>query len=69
MQQAPIPQSEEAGVELSIRDDGNGFDARTNRRGHYGLQGMREQAALIQADFELHSAPGQGCRIRLVFAP
>jgi signal transduction histidine kinase len=61
--------SSEARVELSIRDDGLGFDPARNRPGHYGLQGMREQAALIQADFELHSAASQGCQIRLVFAP
>jgi signal transduction histidine kinase len=60
--------SSDARVALSIRDDGLGFDPARNRPGHYGLQGMHEQAALIQADFELHSAPGQGCQIRLVFA-
>lgn len=59
----------EARIELSIRDDGIGFDPTAAYPGHYGLLGMREQAALMQAEFELHSAPGQGCRIKLLFSP
>lgn len=54
-------------VRLEIADDGVGFDTAAPRPGHFGLQGMREQAALIGAQFSLVSQPGQGTRIVLSF--
>lgn len=55
-------------LHLYVTDDGRGFDpaaAALARRGHFGLQGMRERAANLAADFELTSAPGAGTRIAI----
>ncbi|MEO7937805.1 MAG: histidine kinase [Burkholderiaceae bacterium] len=56
-----------ARVRLEIVDDGAGFDVTVRAAGHYGLPGMREQAALIDARLELSSHAGQGTRIVLEF--
>jgi len=48
---------------LTIADDGVGFDATAPRPGHYGIRGMREQADLIGARFEVQSRPGHGTRV------
>lgn len=52
---------------LSITDDGVGFDTAAPVQGHYGLLGIREQAALVHARLTVHSAPGQGTCIELEF--
>lgn len=52
-------------IVLSIVDDGVGFDPAAPAPGHYGVVGIREQAQLIDAELELHSAPGQGARVQL----
>jgi signal transduction histidine kinase len=54
-------------VRLVIEDDGVGFEADRTRPGHYGLRGMREQAALIGARLSVISAPGRGTRLVLDF--
>lgn len=51
---------------MTIEDDGHGFstDARSLvPNGHFGIQGMKERAAQIDADFEMTSAPGQGTKV------
>ncbi len=49
---------------LEVRDDGRGFDREAaGRRRSYGLLGMRERAELIDGEFELVTAPGQGTRV------
>ncbi|MEY4755067.1 MAG: hypothetical protein RJA44_2742 [Pseudomonadota bacterium] len=53
---------------LCVSDDGCGFDPEGSYPGHYGLRGMREQAALIGATLQLHSALGQGSRLELRLA-
>jgi len=53
-----------AQLELQIEDDGVGFDTAASRPGHFGLIGLREQAQLIGAVFEINSAPGQGTKLR-----
>ena len=50
-------------VVIHVEDNGIGFDPSVPRPGHYGLRGMREQAALIDAQLDVRSAPGQGTRI------
>lgn len=50
---------------LKIGDDGVGFDSPKNLGelasiGHYGLLGIHERADLINADYQIHSEPGQG---------
>lgn len=52
---------------LSIADDGVGFDPAVPVPGHYGLLGIREQAALVGASLNVHSAPGRGTRVELEF--
>lgn len=52
---------------LSITDDGAGFDPSLPVQGHYGLLGMREQAALVGATLKVRSAPREGTRIDLEF--
>ena len=56
-----------AAVEITVRDDGVGFDAgrRRARRGHYGLVGMAERARLAGGELRITSAPGQGMIVRL----
>jgi signal transduction histidine kinase len=54
------------GIELSIRDDGRGFDMVAARAGHsYGLQGMVERARLIDAHLYIRSEPDSGSVVRL----
>jgi len=51
---------------LTVTDDGQGIDSNANgANGHYGLQGMRERAALIGAILAIESSPGQGTTVRL----
>ena len=56
-------------LELTIEDDGMGFDptaAPGPDSGHFGLSGMEERTHRSGGHFEVTSAPGQGCRIRIV---
>jgi signal transduction histidine kinase len=56
---------------LRILDNGQGFilarsqENRGNSQGGLGLLGMRERAAIIGADLNITSAPGQGCTVLL----
>jgi signal transduction histidine kinase len=49
---------DDATLQLSIEDDGVGFDPQVPRPGHFGLVGLREQAQMIGA--ELHIGSGSG---------
>ncbi len=56
----------EARVQVSVQDDGCGFDpARVlNQAGHgFGLLGMQERAALVEGTCTIESQPGQGTRV------
>jgi len=64
---------EEAGVvQLTVRDDGVGFDPaileQAARSGHLGLKQMRERVAGLKGTFALHSEPGHGTEIRVGLA-
>ena len=53
-------------VQLSVRDDGCGFDpsvASNGRAGHFGLIGMRERAEQIGGTLSILSASGSGTEI------
>ncbi len=51
----------EGGIELSISDDGEGFDPRATRaRGGLGLLSMEERARLVGGTLAIRSSPGQG---------
>ena len=59
---------EDGRIRLSVVDNGRGFDQGDVRKNAYGLAAMHERAALIGAELEVRSAPGDGTRI-LVTAP
>ncbi len=62
-------ESNGAGVRLSVRDDGVGFDPRRlpataePGRAGLGLFGMRERATLLHGTLEIHSQPAHGTEI------
>jgi signal transduction histidine kinase len=56
---------QEAVLEVSIADDGVGFDVDTPRPGHFGLRGMREQAELIGARLHVSSGPRRGTSVTI----
>ncbi|MEA2483123.1 MAG: two-component system, NarL family, sensor histidine kinase UhpB [Thermoleophilaceae bacterium] len=54
------------GVELRVRDNGQGFDARVSPDGSsIGLAGMAERARLVGGELTVTSSPGAGTRVRL----
>lgn len=53
-------------VVLNIRDDGNGFDTATIRRG-IGLSNISSRADLLDGTMTVVSAPGQGCSLEVRF--
>lgn len=52
-------------VKLSVEDDGQGFEADEQLPGRYGIVGMNERARLLDGEFWVCSAPGEGTRIEL----
>jgi signal transduction histidine kinase len=63
-------ESTDEGAELSIRDDGSGFDADpevTSPEGHFGLNMMRERAHVAGGSFHVESVPGEGTLVRVRF--
>jgi signal transduction histidine kinase len=56
---------DDSGVLLTVRDNGKGFQLdESSAAGKYGLMGMRERAAQIQAKIEIDSTPGAGTAVR-----
>jgi PAS domain S-box-containing protein len=49
-------------VLLIVEDDGDGFDPAAGTQG-FGLLGMQERAALVGANLQIESSPGQGTTI------
>ena len=56
----------QGGVHIAVSDDGQGFDPQATEHGR-GLPGMRRRAEEMGASLHLHSQPGQGSRVELVF--
>jgi signal transduction histidine kinase len=57
----------EAGtVELSVTDDGIGFDTSVDRLGHLGLGTMRERSILLGGSMTVESQRGVGTRVAVV---
>lgn len=53
---------------VAVRDDGVGFEPGTsNPQEHFGLQGMRERAAIMGAELDIVSQIGQGTTVNLNF--
>jgi signal transduction histidine kinase len=55
--------AETAAVEMTIRDDGRGFDPAHIPTGHFGLSMMRERAEAAGAALTVASRPGSGTEI------
>jgi two-component system, NarL family, sensor histidine kinase YdfH len=54
-------------LEITICDDGLGFDPEAIQAGHYGLLGMRERVRLAGGSLNVHSESGKGTRIVIRF--
>jgi signal transduction histidine kinase len=60
------------GLELTVADDGEGFDPRlrtTPEADHFGLESMRQRAQSIGADLRVDSHPGEGTKVIVWIAP
>ena len=49
-------------LEITITDNGKGFDLTQNATG-FGLQGMQERALALMGQLDIITAPNQGCRV------
>jgi signal transduction histidine kinase len=60
-------QATDGQLQLTIADNGNGFDPALTRAsgGHFGLEVMRQRAARIGGQISVQSAPGQGTRVEV----
>lgn len=54
-------------LNISLEDDGNGFDEKTIEKGS-GLINMRSRAALINTDFQFATQPTKGTRLKLMYS-
>ena len=57
----------ERSIEVTVCDDGDGFDAAVASAG-FGLIGMRERIVLLDGSFAIESAPGAGTTLRASIA-
>ena len=56
---------EDTAIELSIRDNGRGFDPKQTSSGHYGLSMMHERAEGVGARLSIVSQPGHGTELTI----
>ncbi len=57
-------ESDAAKIVLDVSDDGIGFDGhRSQEPGHFGIEGIREQAELIGGRVTIESVAGEGTRV------
>ncbi len=65
-------QATQAGLEVTIQDDGQGFDPNNVASGTIGegvgLLSMRERAELVGGRLSVESSPGKGCQV-VLFVP
>jgi NarL family two-component system sensor histidine kinase YdfH len=50
---------------VTIRDDGEGFDASSIPAGHYGILGIKERLRLVNGSFEIQSEIDKGTTLRI----
>lgn len=57
------------GLTLLVTDDGTGFDPAPNpgQQGQRGMAGMAERVALLGGTWSVHSEPGRGTQINVLF--
>jgi len=56
------------GVQLSIRDNGCGFDPTcsvASKKGHFDLLGIKERVEALSGTLSIESAPGSGTRMEV----
>jgi signal transduction histidine kinase len=56
------------GIDLLVRDDGDGFDPATIPKNHWGVVGMEERAQHVGSLLEISSKPGLGTTIQVLAA-
>jgi PAS domain S-box-containing protein len=54
-------------IDVTVTDDGVGFDTSRDANGHYGLVTMKERAESLGGSFQILSSPGAGTRLRASF--
>jgi len=59
---------EDSAVDLSVSDDGIGFDPDHTPSGHFGISMMGERAEAVGASLSVKSQPGQGAKISIHWA-
>jgi signal transduction histidine kinase len=50
-------------VQLTVRDDGHGFDPSSVADDRHGIVGMRERVEMLGGSLEIGSDPGKGTRL------
>lgn len=67
--QVSLLQESDDFLQLSVRDDGKGFDpSRTSAdEKHIGLHGMAERVRLLDGTLEIESQPGKGTQLSVLF--
>lgn len=53
-------------IQVSVRDNGKGFDLQHNPSG-FGLQGMQERSLALGGSFKITTAVNRGCQMQVVF--
>jgi two-component system sensor histidine kinase UhpB len=61
-------QRADAGVILSVRDDGRGLPAGPAASASHGIRGMRERAMLVEAALSISRPPSGGTEVQLTIA-
>jgi signal transduction histidine kinase len=52
-------------LEITVADDGVGFDAAAHKQGHFGLRTMKERADHVGGMVTITSSPGRGTTVQL----
>lgn len=60
-------QEQQGRVQVTIEDDGVGFDLQDHKINHYGMSIMQERAARLRGELKVESAPGKGCKVVLTY--
>jgi signal transduction histidine kinase len=55
----------EHGMELTVRDDGRGFNLATVGGESFGLLNIRERATILGGEATVESEPGEGTRVSI----